>query len=108
MCGKAVPQRMGVHAFLEARSLGGFLASVPDHLGVDRRITAMPAIASKKTRAWLAQESAPVLTQCLEQFWAEHHILGFASLAALYVKHHAFAIDVAAFQVCQFSASYSG
>jgi hypothetical protein len=48
------------------------------------------------------------LTQCLEQFWAEHHLSVFASLAALDVYHHALAIDVADFQVCQFSASYSG
>jgi len=44
----------------------------------------------------------------LEQFWAEHHIPVFASFAALDVNHHALAIDVADFQVCQFSASYSG
>jgi pimeloyl-ACP methyl ester carboxylesterase len=50
----------------------------------------------------------PVLTQYLEQFWAEHHIPVFASFAALNVNHHALAIDVADFQVCQFSASYSG
>src|SRR5260370_10752862 len=49
-----------------------------------------------------------MLTQGLEQFWAEHHISVFASLAALNVNHHAFAIDVADFQVRQFSASYSG
>src|SRR5260370_37703826 len=49
-----------------------------------------------------------MLTQGLEQFWAEHHISVFASFAALNVNHHAFAIDVADFQVCQFSASYSG
>src|SRR5258707_13914229 len=108
MCGEAVPQRMWVHVFLEARSLGGFLASVPDHLGVDRRITGMPAVTWKQPCAWLALQSAPVLTQCLEQFWAEHDIPVFASLSALDVNHHAFAIDVADFQVCQFSASYSG
>src|SRR5260370_28194696 len=49
-----------------------------------------------------------MLTQGLEQFWAEHHISVFASLAALNVNDHAFAIDVADFQVRQFSASYSG
>jgi len=40
--------------------------------------------------------------------WAEHHIPVFASLATLDVNDHAFAIDVTDFQVCQFSASYSG
>jgi len=34
--------------FLEACSLGGFLASVPDHLGVDRRITGKQAVAWKQ------------------------------------------------------------
>src|SRR5712664_51507 len=108
MCGEAVPQRMWVHVFLEARLLGGFLASVPDNLGGDRCITGMPAVAWKQPCAWLVPQSAPVLTQYLEQFWAEHHIPVFASFAALDVNHHAFAIDVADFQVCQFSASYSG
>src|SRR5258707_5238083 len=68
----------------------------------------MPAVAWKQPYAWLALESAPVLTQCREQFWAEHHIPVFASLAALDVNDHAFAIDVTDFQVCQFSAAYSG
>ena len=49
-----------------------------------------------------------MLTQFLEQFGAEHHIAVFASLAALDVNHHALAIDVADFQVCQFGAAYSG
>src|SRR5947207_252357 len=105
---KTVTKRVRMNTFLKARSLGGFLAIVPHHLGVDRRITGMPAVAWKQPGAWLARKSAPVLTQCLEQFWAEHHISVFASLAALDVNHHAFAIDVADFQVCQFSASYSG
>jgi hypothetical protein len=34
----AKDKRVGMNAFLEAGALGGFLASVPDHLGVDRRI----------------------------------------------------------------------
>src|ERR1700720_4819412 len=99
---------MRVQPFLDARLLGGFLASVPDHLGGDRCITGMPAVAWKQPCAWLVPQSAPVLTQYLEQFWAEHHISVFASLAALDVNHHAFAIDVADFQVGQFSTSYSG
>src|SRR5207253_10703017 len=42
--------RSWVHLFLEARLLGGFLASVPDHLGGDRPITGMPAVAWKQDR----------------------------------------------------------
>src|SRR5258708_36645769 len=58
-----VPQRMWVHIFLEARSLGCFLASVPYHLGGDRRITGMPAVAWKPPYAWLARSSAPGQSQ---------------------------------------------
>src|SRR6267143_826105 len=57
---KTVTQRVRMNAFLEARSLGGFLASVPDHLGVDRRITGMPAVAWKQPCAWLARYSGGV------------------------------------------------
>src|SRR5580658_8254599 len=105
---KTVTQRVRMNIFLEARALGGFLASVPHHFGVDGRITGMPAVAWKQPGAGLARQSAPVLPQYLEQFWAEHHIPVFASLAALDVNHHALAIDVADFQVGQFRASYSG
>src|SRR5271167_3373030 len=83
-----VPQRMWVHVFLEARSLGGFLASVPDHLGVDRRITGMPAVAWKQPYAGLSPQAAPVSLEFVEQLWAEQHIPVFASLAALDMNHH--------------------
>src|ERR1700730_16917932 len=107
MCGEAVPQRMWVHVFLEARSLGGFFASVPDHLGVDRGITGMPAVAWKQPYAGLSPQAAPVSLEFVEQFWAEQNIAVFATFTALDVDHHAFAVYVADFQVCQFSASYS-
>src|ERR1700693_3956340 len=108
MSGEAVPQRVGMHVFLDACSLGSLLASVPDHLGVDRGITGMPAVAGKQPGTGLALEAAPVRTQLLKQFGTEHHIAVFASLAAPDVNHHTLAIDVAHFQVCQFSAPYSG
>src|SRR6266705_4089499 len=56
-----VTKHVRMNIFLEARSLGGFLASVPHHLGVDRRITGMPAVAWKQPCAWLALYFAPVL-----------------------------------------------
>src|SRR5258708_1896620 len=105
---KTVTKCVRMNIFLEASSLGGFLASVPDHLGVNRRITGMPAVAWKQPGAGLARYSAPVLTQRFKQFWAEHHIPVFASFAALDVNLHALAIDVTDFQVGQFRASYSG
>src|SRR6516162_7674614 len=89
---------MWVHVFLEARLLGGFLARVPDHPGGDRCITGMPAVA------WLGLCRNP--RQCTRSTSSGFPV--FASFAALDVNHHAFAIDVADFQVCQFTASYSG
>src|SRR5216683_7392453 len=108
MCGEAVPQRMWVHLFLEARSLGGFFASVPDHLGIDRGITGMPAVTWKQPYAGLSPQAAPVSLEFVEQLWAEQNIAVFATFTALDVDHHALAVHVADFQVCQFSASYSG
>jgi hypothetical protein len=51
---KTVTKRVRMNIFLEARSLRGFLASVPNHLGGDRGITAMPTVAWKQPCAWLA------------------------------------------------------
>src|ERR1700722_7997431 len=106
MSGEAVPQRVRMHVFLDACSLGGLPASVPDYFGGDRCNTGMPAVARKQPGTWF--ESAPVLTQLLEQFGTEHHIAVFASLATPDMNHHTLAIDVAHFEVCQFSAPYSG
>jgi hypothetical protein len=39
--------------FLDACSLGGFLADVPDGLGIDRLITAVVAVARKQPAARL-------------------------------------------------------
>ena len=68
----------------------------------------MPAVAWKQPCAGFSRQAAPVLAQFLEQFWAEHHISVSASLAALNVNHHALAVDVADFQVCQLGVPHSG
>src|SRR5436190_16909861 len=80
MRSEAVPQRMWVHVFLEARPLGGFFASVPDHLGVDRGITGMPAVAWKQPYAGLSPQAAPVSFEFVEQLWAEQNILSLRPL----------------------------
>src|SRR5580658_5793680 len=99
MRGKAVPQRMWVHVFLEARSLDGFFASVPDYLGVDRGISGMPAVAWKQPYTGLSPQAAPVSLEFIEQFWAEQNIAVFATFTASDVDHHALTVDVAHFQV---------
>src|SRR5207253_9364398 len=95
--------RSWVHLFLEARLLGGFLASVPDRLGGDRPITGMPAVAWKQPCAGLSPQAAPVSLEFVEQFWAQQNVAVFATFTALDVNHHALAVHVADFQVCQFS-----
>ena len=84
--------------FLDACSLGGFLADVPDGLGIDRLITAVVAVARKQPSAGLAPQAVPMSTQFIEQLGAEHDIAIGASLAALDVNHHPVAVDVADFQ----------
>ena len=68
----------------------------------------MPAVAWKQPCAGLSPQAAPVSLEFVEQFWAEQNIAVFATFTALDVDHHALAVHVADFQVCQFSASYSG
>src|SRR5260370_15866381 len=108
MCGEAVPQRMWVQLLLEARSLSGFFASVPDHFGGDRGITGMPAVAWKQPYAGLSPQAAPVLLEFVEQFWAEQNIAIFATFTALDVDHHALAVHVANFQTREFGTPESG
>src|SRR5450755_3732716 len=108
MCGEAVTQRVGMDLFLDARALDSLLASVPGCFRIDGLITVVATVAWKQPKAGLSWQAAPMLAQFLEQFWAEHHIAICASLAALNVNHHALAVDVADFQVCQLGVAHSG
>ena len=101
-------QRVGMDLFLDARSLGGFLAGVPDGLGIDRLITAVVGVAWKQPAAGFSVQAVPVCTQFIEQLGAEHDIAISAPFAALDVNHHALAVDVADFQVCQLRVPDSG
>ena len=94
-------QDVWVYSLFDACSLGCLLAGIARCFRIDRRITAMVAIAWKQPYAGFSRQAAPVLAQFFEQFWAEHHISVNASLAALNVNHHPFAVDVADFQVRQ-------
>src|SRR3984893_1403468 len=108
MRGEAVAQRVGMDGFLDARTLDSLLASVPRCFRIDGLITVVPTVAWKQPCAGLFRQVPPVLAQFLEQFWTEHHIAISASLAALNVNHHALAVDVTDFQVCQLGIPYSG
>jgi hypothetical protein len=103
-----VTQRVGMNLFLDARSLGGLLAGVPDGFRVDGLIAAMVAVAWKQPLAGFSPQPTPMCTEFFEQFWAEHDIAISAPLAALDVNHHALAVDVADFQARQLRVPYSG
>ena len=97
---ETMAQRVGVDAFLEAGTLGGFMACVPNGFRIDGPIFAI--VAGEQPSAGFAMVEMPVGAQCREQPGAEHDIAIFATLAAADVHHHALAIDVADFQVGQF------
>src|ERR1700751_5148207 len=108
MRGKAMPQRMGMHRFFEAGSLGGIPAGMPNHFRRNRFIAVMVVVAWKQPLNWLSSYPPPVLSQFLEQLWAKHNVPIFAPLATLDVNHHSLAVDVRNFQMGQLGAPHSG
>ena len=59
-------QGVGMDLFLEAGSLGGLLAGVPDGLGVDGLITAMVAVARKQPYAGFSPQPMPMCTELFQ------------------------------------------
>ena len=49
-----MPQRMGMHWFFDAGSLGGIPAGMPNHFRRNRSIVGMLDIARKQPLAWLS------------------------------------------------------
>ena len=101
MSGEAVTQRVAMDLFLDAGSLGGLLAGVPDGLGVDGLITALVAVTRKQPYAGFSPQPMPMCTEFFQQLGTEQHIAISAPLAALYMNHHALAVDVVDFQARQ-------
>src|ERR1700751_5522328 len=81
MRGEAVAQGVGMDLFLDARTLDSFLAGVPGCFRIDGPITVVPTVAWKQPCAGFSRQTTPVFAQLLKQFWAEHHIAVWASLA---------------------------
>src|SRR5450432_3855578 len=107
MCGEAVTQGVRMNLFLNAGSLGGLLAGVPDGLGVDGLITAMVAVTRKQPYAGFSPQPMQMCTELFQQLWTEQHIAISASLAALYMNYHALAVDVADFQASQLRVAHA-
>ena len=108
MRGETVPERVWVHVFLYSRSLGSFLTRIPNRFRIDRLIPAVMVVAWKQPGNRSSTQAVTMCTEFFEQLHTEHDIAIFATLATLDTNHHALAIDVSDFQVCQFSASCSG
>src|SRR2546427_8034296 len=93
MRGEAVAQGVRVYGFLEAGSLGRFLARLPHGFRIDRLIAAMVAVAGEQPHAGLTFQPAPVLAEVVEQLWTEQHIPIFAPPAPLDVNHQPLAVE---------------
>src|SRR6266446_2573709 len=108
MRGKAVAQRVRMHAVREPGPPGSSFTGMVDHLGSDGVITGTTMIAREQPYAGLSPQSVPVSPEFVEQLWAEQHIAVFAAFAALDVNHHALTVDVTHFQAREFGTPESG
>src|SRR5229473_3557580 len=97
-----------MHAVRKAGPPGGSFAGVVDHLGSDGVIASMTALARKQPYARFSSQPVPVLSEFVEQLWAEQYIAVFATFTALDVDDHALAVDVTHFQACEFGTAESG
>src|SRR5713226_3253303 len=108
MRGKAVAQRVRMHAVREAGPPRSSFTGMVDHLGSDGAIAGMTMLARKQPYAGFSPQPVPVSPEFVEQLWAEQHIAVFAAFAALDVNHHALTVDVAHFQTREFGTPESG
>jgi hypothetical protein len=60
MSGEAMTQGVGVDLFLDAGSLGGLLAGLPDGFGVDGLIAGMVAVTRKQPYAGFPPQAMPM------------------------------------------------
>src|SRR5712692_180724 len=94
---KTVAKQMGIHAFLDAGALGGFLTCVPNGFRIDRPILAI--VAGKQPGTGFPMVVTPVGAECHRLSLCEHDMAIFASLAATDVHHDALTVDVVGFPV---------
>src|SRR5947207_4564485 len=87
-----VPQGVRMNFLADAGALGRFFAGSPDDLWGNRMIGGVPAVAGEQPDGGFTPETAPVLTQGLEQVRTQHDIAVLPALAALHVDHVARAI----------------
>src|SRR6266849_3560010 len=96
-----------MHAVRKAGPPGGSFAGVVDHLGSDGVIASMTALARKQPYARFSSQPVPVLSEFVEQLWAEQYIAVFATFTALDVDDHALAVNVTHFQAREFGTAES-
>src|SRR5713101_5556586 len=108
MRGKAVAQRVRMHAVREPSPPGSSFTGMVDHLRSDGAIAGMSMSAREQPYAGFSPQSVPVPPEFVEQLGAEQHIAVFAAFTALDVNHHALAVDVTHFQAREFGTPKSG
>src|SRR3984885_4067502 len=90
--------------FLNTGKLGRFSARLPDHLGGNRMIGGVPAVAGKQPHGGFPAQTAIVLAQRFEQIRAQHHIAIPAAFAALHVNYVAATVYIRDLQPGEFGA----
>src|SRR5205814_7408029 len=95
MSGKAVPQSVRMDLISQSGSCSSFPTSLPDDLAGNGPFPGVPTVARKQPEFRSLSQSAKVVPQFLQEFWAEHDITVFATLSALDVNNHSLAIDIA-------------
>src|ERR1700746_738777 len=78
-----VAQDVWLYSLFDACSLGCLLEGIARCFRIGRLATTVPAVAWKEPDAGFSRQAPPVRAQFFEQFWAEHHISIYASLACL-------------------------
>src|SRR6266849_9509055 len=108
MRSKTVAKRVRMDAFLDARSLGGVMTSMPNGFRIDGQISAVAMVAVKEPHAGFSLQAVPMCVEFFEEHGTEHDIAIFASLAALDVNHHALVVDITDLQMRQLGTARAG
>ena len=103
--GKTMPQHVGTHALFDTRVLCRIVADIPDRL-IGQVIRVLSWLTWKEPCLGLLPTL--IFAERFEESGAERHIAVLASFALVNVDDHAFAVDVAGFQIGQLRPTQSG
>src|SRR4051812_33446308 len=95
MSREAVPQSVRMNVSAEPGTFGGFPARLPHHFAADWPLARMPAVAGEQPGLRPSPEATPILTKCIQQDRAQHHIAIFTALSTPDMNDHSLTINIA-------------